>query len=119
PPVEASGRAPREKAPAHGAIAGRFEWRRGWDSNPRGFRPAVFKTAAINHSATSPSGNGSGRRLSGRPTGVVGRDQPTGASRPSNGSMTPTIPRRSSLPPWRSHASQDELDGHHPVRHAF
>ena len=29
-------------------------WRRGWDSNPRGFRPPVFKTGAINHSATSP-----------------------------------------------------------------
>ena len=30
-------------------------WRRGWDSNPRGLlRPAVFKTATINHSVTSP-----------------------------------------------------------------
>jgi hypothetical protein len=32
-------------------------WRKGWDSNPRGtLRPlAVFKTAALNHSATLPS----------------------------------------------------------------
>src|ERR1700682_2646101 len=32
-------------------------WRKGWDSNPRGsVNPlAVFKTAALNHSATLPS----------------------------------------------------------------
>src|SRR5215204_3445698 len=29
-------------------------WRRGRDSNPRTFRSTVFKTAAINRSATSP-----------------------------------------------------------------
>lgn len=29
-------------------------WRRRWDSNPRSFRLAVFKTAALNHSATPP-----------------------------------------------------------------
>jgi membrane dipeptidase len=33
-------------------------WRRGRDSNPRTFRSTVFKTAAINHSATSPAGQG-------------------------------------------------------------
>jgi site-specific DNA recombinase len=34
-----------------------LKWRKGWDSNPRGAsRPlAVFKTAALNHSATLPS----------------------------------------------------------------
>ncbi len=32
----------------------RERWRREWDSNPRGFHPAVFKTAAIVRSATSP-----------------------------------------------------------------
>src|SRR3989337_2833026 len=42
-------------------------WRRGWDSNPRGFRPAVFKTAAINHSATSP-----GQRIAAGPAGQPG-----------------------------------------------
>jgi hypothetical protein len=32
-------------------------WRKGWDSNPRGsVNPlAVFKTAALNHSATLPA----------------------------------------------------------------
>lgn len=30
-------------------------WRRGGDSNPRTFRLAVFKTAALVHYATSPS----------------------------------------------------------------
>ena len=29
-------------------------WRRGWDSNPRTFRSTVFKTVAIDRSATSP-----------------------------------------------------------------
>lgn len=29
-------------------------WRKGQDSNLRGFRPLVFKTSAINHSATFP-----------------------------------------------------------------
>jgi putative ABC transport system ATP-binding protein len=29
-------------------------WRRGWDSNPRDLRPALFKSAALNRSATSP-----------------------------------------------------------------
>ena len=29
-------------------------WRRGWDSNPRDFRPALFKSAALDRSATSP-----------------------------------------------------------------
>jgi microsomal dipeptidase-like Zn-dependent dipeptidase len=33
-------------------------WRRGRDSNPRTFRSTVFKTAAINHSATSPEAQG-------------------------------------------------------------
>jgi hypothetical protein len=35
----------------------RVFWRKGWDSNPRGnSRPlAVFKTAALNHSATLPT----------------------------------------------------------------
>ena len=34
-----------------------LNWRKGWDSNPRGsVNPlAVFKTAALNHSATLPS----------------------------------------------------------------
>jgi hypothetical protein len=33
-------------------------WRKGWDSNPRGsVNPlAIFKTAALNHSATLPGG---------------------------------------------------------------
>ncbi len=36
-----------------------FIWRRGWDSNPRNLAaPAVFKTAAIDHSATSPKKTG-------------------------------------------------------------
>jgi hypothetical protein len=32
-------------------------WRKGWDSNPRGSANplAVFKTAALNHSATLPT----------------------------------------------------------------
>jgi hypothetical protein len=29
-------------------------WRRGWDSNPRGFRPPLFESGALNLSATSP-----------------------------------------------------------------
>src|SRR5882762_5398818 len=43
-------------------------WRRGWDSNPRTFRSTVFKTVAIDRSATSPrqrideGAGGSGRR---------------------------------------------------------
>src|SRR5215208_7492701 len=37
--------------------AGSGGWRRGWDSNPRTFRSAVFKTAAIDRSATSPGRN--------------------------------------------------------------
>ena len=41
-------------------------WRKGWDSNPRGtLRPlAVFKTAALNHSATLPHNdfNGLGKK---------------------------------------------------------
>src|SRR5258708_1505682 len=34
-----------------------LDWRKGWDSNPRGSANplAVFKTAALNHSATLPS----------------------------------------------------------------
>ena len=36
-----------------------MSWRRGWDSNPRGSRLVVFKTTALNRSATSP---GIGRR---------------------------------------------------------
>ncbi len=31
-----------------------FIWRREQDSNPRDFRPTVFKTAAIDHSAIPP-----------------------------------------------------------------
>src|SRR4029078_7830194 len=31
-------------------------WRRGWDSNPRTFQSPVFKTGAIDRSATSPPG---------------------------------------------------------------
>ena len=34
---------------------GELIWRRGRDSNPRSFHSTVFKTAAINHSATSPA----------------------------------------------------------------
>jgi site-specific DNA recombinase len=39
-----------------------LNWRKGWDSNPRGsVNPlAVFKTAALNHSATLPVCHGSG-----------------------------------------------------------
>src|SRR6185436_3847593 len=40
-------------------------WRSERDSNPRGLRLAVFKTAAINHSAIAPSGS-----LPERPGGV-------------------------------------------------
>lgn len=37
----------------------RSDLRRGWDSNPRGFHLAVFKTAALVHYATPPqSGEG-------------------------------------------------------------
>src|SRR6186997_751760 len=34
--------------------SGAWAWRRGWDSNPRGLRPTVFKTAPIDRSGTPP-----------------------------------------------------------------
>jgi hypothetical protein len=40
-----------------------LSWRRGWDSNPRTFRSTVFKTVAIDRSATSPGGRISLRRV--------------------------------------------------------
>ncbi len=43
-----------ERRPAREPTA----WRRGWDSNPRGLRPTVFKTVPIDRSGTSPRGRG-------------------------------------------------------------
>src|SRR6266545_1681632 len=41
-------------SPSAGCDGFGSDWRRGRDSNPRSFRSTVFKTAAINRSATSP-----------------------------------------------------------------
>jgi hypothetical protein len=43
--------------------AGTRHWRRGWDSNPRRFPSAVFKTAAFGRSATSPRSERAGKCL--------------------------------------------------------
>ena len=42
------------EVPKQTSLLARFFWRKGQDSNLRSFRLLVFKTSAINHSATLP-----------------------------------------------------------------
>lgn len=90
-------------------LAGRTGgWRRGWDSNPRGLRPTVFKTAPIDRSGTPPrplfhgGGGGSARAAGSEHRAVVARveDHRAGGRREAreercrHGAIQPALRRR-------------------------
>ncbi len=95
-----AGDAPR---PGPGRNLGRragWEWRRGWDSNPRCFRTPLFESGTINHSDTSPPGRIAKRRRIAYPAPDRGARLPLQARRAAASCSSAASARR--IPLMRS-----------------